>query len=116
MDVSARPPPNGTPLPPGYHLVYFTPGDVEADMGADGTDATFNAPAPFTRRMWAGGRMRWINAGGTGGELRVGHEVLQKTWLVNAVPKRSRDGSEMVLVEVAKEIWAPGGLAIVDER
>lgn len=37
-------PPNGTPLPPGYHLVYFTPGGVESELGLDGTDRTFNAP------------------------------------------------------------------------
>lgn len=42
----------GTPLPPGYHLIYFTPGELERDLGGDGSDRTFNPPAPFTRRMW----------------------------------------------------------------
>ncbi|ROV99922.1 hypothetical protein VMCG_06162 [Cytospora schulzeri] len=81
-------PPDGTPLPPGYHLVYFTPAAVEADLSPDGTDRTFNAPAPFVRRMWAGGRMRWT----PGVPLRVGEVVEERTRLVGAVAKRSRVG------------------------
>lgn len=112
----SSPPPAGTPLPPGYHLGYFAPAAAEADLGADGTDRTFNAPAPFSRRMWAGGAMRWAPAGG-GGLLRVGDAVEERTRLVGAEAKRSRGGGgEMVLVEVEKEFWGPGGLALVDRR
>lgn len=112
LDVSSAPPPPGTPLPPGYHLVYFCPAAVEAELGADGTDKSFNAPAPFSRRMWAGGEMRW--AGGV--PLRVGDEVEERTRLASAAAKRGRDGREMVLVGVEKEFWGPGGLALVDKR
>lgn len=35
---------------------------------------------------------------------------------MGATPKKSRDGSEMVLVEVDKEFWGPKGLALVDRR
>ncbi|KAI1421905.1 hypothetical protein F5Y12DRAFT_662622 [Xylaria sp. FL1777] len=113
LDVAARTPPDGTVVPPGYHLVYFTPAGVEDELGADGTDVSWNAPAPFTRRMWAGGRMKW-----EGGDvrLRVGDEVEERTRLLSAAPKRSRDGGEMVLVRVLKEFWGPRGLALVDER
>lgn len=52
LDVTQGSAPVGTPLPPGYHLVYFTPSDLEIDLGPDGSDRTFNPPAPFTRRMW----------------------------------------------------------------
>ena len=51
LDVAKDAPPAGTPVPPGYHLVYFTPPFVEAELGPDGTDKSFNPPAPFTRRM-----------------------------------------------------------------
>ncbi|KAH8668510.1 hypothetical protein BX600DRAFT_538463 [Xylariales sp. PMI_506] len=111
LSVAADPPPPGTPLPPGYHLVYFTPDGVESELGSDGTDRTFNSPAPFTRRMWAGGRMRWANP-----LLRVGDVAEERTRLLSATPKRSRDGSEMVLVDVEKEFWGPEGLAVVDQR
>ncbi|KAI3401744.1 hypothetical protein diail_9408 [Diaporthe ilicicola] len=112
LDVTERAPPRGTPLPPGYHLVYFLPAGLEADLGADGTDRTFNAPAPFSRRMWAGGRMAWKKEAA----LRVGDEAEERTRLVGAAAKRSRDGSEMVLVDVEKELWGPQGLALVDRR
>lgn len=112
LDLTLGCPPAGTPVPPGYHLVYFTPSELEEDLGADGTDRTFNAPAPFTRRMWAGGQMRWND----GTELRVGEQVEEHTKLLSAVAKKSRDGSEMVLVEVNKEFWGERGLALVDQR
>lgn len=114
VDVSEAAPPVGTPLPPGYHLVYFTPNGVESELGPDGTDVSFNAPAPFTRRMWAGGRMRWPKS--VEDALRVGDEAEERTKLINATPKTSRSAGEMVLVEVEKEIWTPRGLAISDRR
>ncbi|KAF4468674.1 mesaconyl-C4 hydratase [Fusarium albosuccineum] len=110
-DVSEQAPVAGTPVPEGYHLAYFTPNGTEADLGADGTDKTFNASAPFTRRMWAGGKMTWTDA-----PLRVGDEVEEKTRLLSAVPKKSRSAGEMVLVEVEKEFWGPKGLAVTDRR
>lgn len=108
----------GTEIPRGHHLVYFTPADVESELSSDGSDAAFNAPWPFSRRMWAGGRMRWLDGAVDGKDvvLRVGDEVEERTMLVNAAPKKSRDGSEMVLVNVEKEFWGPRGLALVDER
>jgi hypothetical protein len=118
-DVSELPPPTGTPVPPGYHLVYFTSNGVETELGADGTDRTFNAPAPFTRRMWAGGKMVWPAAGDASSAsplLRVGDEVEERTRLLSATPKKSKSVGEMVLVEVEKEIWGPRGLAMVDQR
>ncbi|EFQ35625.1 uncharacterized protein GLRG_10769 [Colletotrichum graminicola M1.001] len=112
QDVSADAPVQGTPLPPGYHLVYFTPAGVESELGMDGSDKTFNAPTPFTRRMWAGGRMQFPE----GIALKVGEEVEERTRLVAATPKRSRSGDEMVLVNVEKEFWGRDGLAVKDQR
>ncbi|KAI1871431.1 uncharacterized protein JN550_004425 [Neoarthrinium moseri] len=112
LDISEDAPPAGTPLPRGYHLVYFTPGGLEPELGPDGTDRTFNSPAPFTRRMWAGGRMRWD----AHNQLRVGELAEERTRLLSAAPKRSRDGSEMVLVDVEKQFWNEKGLALVDQR
>lgn len=113
LDVTGAPPPAGTPLPPGYHLVYLSPAGLECELGADGTDRTFNAAAPFSRRMWAGGRMSWPRGAAP---LRVGDEAEERTRLVGAAAKRGRDGAEMVLVDVEKEFWGPGGLALVDRR
>ncbi|KAG9255497.1 putative cytoplasmic protein [Emericellopsis atlantica] len=117
LDTLNRPtgdvtPANGTPIPPGYHLVYFTPTDAETSLGRDGTDKTFNAPAPFTRRMWAGGTMRWD----ADADLRVGDEVTEITRLVSATPKKSSSVGEMVVVEVEKEFVGSRGRALRDRR
>ncbi|KAK4081208.1 uncharacterized protein Triagg1_2740 [Trichoderma aggressivum f. europaeum] len=104
--------PAGTPVPPAYHLVYFTPDDLEAELGADGSDRTFNAPAPFTRRMWAGGHMKFEK----NNPLRVGEEAEEHTKLISAVAKASRSAGEMVLVEVEKKMYGSQGLALVDTR
>lgn len=112
VDVTHTPPRRGTPVPPGYHLVYFTPADLESSLGPDGTDQTYNAPPPFTRRMWAGGNMLFE----TGNQLSVGDEVTEHTTLTQAQPKRGRDGTDMIFVEVLKEFSNAKGLALVDKR
>ncbi|KAF5020864.1 hypothetical protein F66182_7119 [Fusarium sp. NRRL 66182] len=111
-DISEHPPSTGTPVPPGYHLVYFTPNGTESELGADGSDTTFNASAPFTRRMWAGGKMTWAKDV----PLCVGDYVEERTKLLSATPKKSKTVGEMVLVDVEKEFWTPKGLALTDRR
>lgn len=109
IDVSSRAPPPGTPIPPGYHLVYFTPNGLESELGADGSDKTYNAPDPFSRRMWAGGKMKWT------GELKVGEEAEERTRLVSATAKKSKSAGELILVEVQKEIETKSG-KVADTR
>lgn len=113
-ELCHSPPPAGTPLPPCYHLAYFTPAQVEQDLGADGTDTTFNPPSPFTRRMWAGGELEWVAGEGQG--LRVGQQVTETTALVSSAGKRTRAGEEMVVVGVEKKFENEYGVAVIDRR
>lgn len=107
-------PENGTPLPAGYHLAYFTPAQVEAHLGRDGTDTTFNPPRPFTRRMWAGGELEWT--GGDINRLKVGQKVTEVTKLVSSVGKKTRGGEEMIVVGVEKTYENEHGIALIDKR
>lgn len=111
-------PPSGTPVPPGYHLVYFTPGFLETELGADGTDASYNPDAPFTRRMWAGGEVGWPrDSQGNPNLLRVGQEVQETTRVLSAEPKIvKKTGEEMIVVGVEKEFANEHGVSIVDRR
>ncbi|KAL3494908.1 hypothetical protein BJX62DRAFT_233878 [Aspergillus germanicus] len=108
----------GTLLPPGYHLVYFTPAFLETELGADGTDASYNPSHPFTRRMWAGGEVSWPRDGsGRANPLRVGQRVTETTRVLSAEPKVVRKtGEEMIVVGVEKEFANEGGVAVVDRR
>lgn len=112
--TSYSPPPDGTPVPPGYHLVYFTPSIVEAELGADGTDRTVNPLSPFTRRMWAGGELHWTQD--PNALLRVGQTVRETTKLLSAEPKKLKSGGEMLVVGVEKTFENSKGVALVDKR
>ncbi|KAF2023855.1 hypothetical protein EK21DRAFT_80006 [Setomelanomma holmii] len=112
--TSFTPPQNGTPIPPGYHLVYFTPNIVESELGLDGTDRTVNPLAPFTRRMWAGGELIWTQDPSS--LLRVGQEVRETTTLLSAEPKKLKSGGEMLVVGVKKTFTNESGVALVDKR
>ncbi|RAK97862.1 putative C6 transcription factor [Aspergillus ibericus CBS 121593] len=110
--------PPDTPLPAGYHLVYFTPAFLENDLGADGTDTSYNPASPFTRRMWAGGEVHWPRGiDGKPNYLRVGQDVQETTTVLSAEPKIVRKtGEEMIVVGVEKELRNEYGVAVLDRR
>lgn len=118
LSNNTTPPPAGTPLPPGYHLVYFTPAFQETELGADGTDVSYNPAAPFTRRMWAGGEVCWPRGeGGQVNPLRVGQEVTETTRVLSAEAKTvKKTGEEMIVVGVEKEFRNGEGVAVLDRR
>ncbi|KAF1943848.1 hypothetical protein EJ02DRAFT_117690 [Clathrospora elynae] len=111
---SFNPPLEGTPVPPGYHLVYFTPSIIESELGLDGTDRTVNPLSPFTRRMWAGGELTWTQD--RNALLRVGQEVRETTKLLSAEPKKLKNGGEMLVVGVEKTFLNNHGIALTDKR
>ncbi|RHZ51485.1 hydroxyacyl-thioester dehydratase HTD2 [Aspergillus thermomutatus] len=108
----------GTPLPAGYHLAYFTPAFLESELGADGTDISYNPESPFTRRMWAGGEVQWPRGpDGKPNPLRVGQEIQETTRVLSAEPKIVRKtGEEMIVVGVEKEFRNEHGVAVLDRR
>jgi hydroxyacyl-ACP dehydratase HTD2-like protein with hotdog domain len=112
--TSNNPPPVGTAVPPGYHLVYFTPSIVESELGLDGTDQTVNPLSPYTRRMWAGGELQWTQDSNS--LLRVGQEIRETTRLLSAEPKKLKSGGEMLVVGVEKTFENEKGIALVDKR
>lgn len=107
-------PKHGTPVPPGHHLVYFTPSIIESELGLDRTDRTVNPLSPFTRRMWAGGELTWTQDPSL--LLRVGQEVQETTRLISAEPKKLKSGGEMLVVGVEKTFEHDKGVALVDKR
>ena len=112
--VEEKAPPTGTPLPPGYHLVYFTPSFLETELGLDGTDRSANPLHPFTRRMWAGGDLQWSKDPER--LLRIGQTVTETTRILSAEPKRTKASNEMIVVGVEKQFENKNGIALVDKR
>ncbi|KAI9713932.1 MAG: hypothetical protein M1820_000662 [Bogoriella megaspora] len=114
VSIAESPPAIGTPVPPGYHLVYFLPTILEKDLGADGTDRTVNPLSPFTRRMWAGGELEWSQEPEK--LLRVGQTVEEATNVLSAEPKKLKSGGEMIVVGVEKRFENENGIALIDRR
>ncbi|KAF2274059.1 uncharacterized protein EI97DRAFT_435430 [Westerdykella ornata] len=115
VSIADSPPADGTPLPPGYHLVYFTPAILEQDLGRDGTDRTVNPIAPYTRRMWAGGELKWSQDPSS--FLRVGQTIQETTKLLSAVSKKLKTGADMLVVGVEKTYTTEeGDVALIDNR
>ncbi|OBT53573.1 hypothetical protein VE04_05982 [Pseudogymnoascus sp. 24MN13] len=48
LRIDSKPPPQGTPLPPGYHLAYFTPSGCEQELGRDGTITRDHCQSPVS--------------------------------------------------------------------
>jgi hydroxyacyl-ACP dehydratase HTD2-like protein with hotdog domain len=113
-------PATGTPIPPAYHWIYFTPAQLPGILGLDGTDASFNPDSPFTRRMWAGGYVEWPGADPSTSQnhfLQVGDTVTETTKLLSCVPKVMKDGNAMLVVGVEKQYHdGKDNLCLIDRR
>lgn len=106
------PPQAGAPLGYGHHLVFFHPRNPESALRSDGTDVSFCPPEPFTRRMWAGGRMVWKRP------LYVG-DMAAAVSTIHAVEKKGIEtGTPMVFVKQRIEYSAAGikEVCIEEER
>jgi 3-methylfumaryl-CoA hydratase len=97
MDDAARmKDPALSPLPAGWHWLYFNPMEVQSRLGEDGHPARgdFLPPVELPRRMWAGSRLEWIRA------FTLGSDVEKASEIIKISRKFGRSG-EMVFVTVA---------------
>ncbi|KAJ7452394.1 hypothetical protein B0H11DRAFT_2073235 [Mycena galericulata] len=112
--IYAEPRPSA-PVGYGWHLAFFHARTPESLLSPDGTDGAveFGPPEPFTRRMWASGRMSW-NASHP---LLVG-EKATSTSIFGSVEKKGFDtGNPMVFVTQKIDITNPTGqTSITEER
>ena len=103
----------GTALPPLWHWLYFLPQARQSEIGPDGHPRRggFLPPAPLPRRMWAGGRLRWLPAN----PLRVGDAVQRVSTIASVVGKAGRSG-DLLFVTVKHEVHNANGLALTEEH
>jgi 3-methylfumaryl-CoA hydratase len=101
----------GDPVPPLWSWLYFLPVDKESDLGPDGhaERGGFLPPVPLPRRMWAGGRLRFLR------DLRVGSAITRTSRILDVQAKRGRSGP-LVVVVVSHEISDAAGLLITEEH
>ncbi len=102
---------DGTPIPPGWHWVFFAAIAARADLGRDGhpKPGGFLPATGHPRRMWAGSRLRWH------GQVRAGNSLRRDSTIVSCTEKAGRTGS-MVLVTVAHRLHADEHLVLEEEH
>jgi 3-methylfumaryl-CoA hydratase len=101
----------GTPIPAGWHWLYFLEAKPASELGDDGhpRKGGFLPPVPLPRRMWAGGRIEFLRP------LSVGEAVTRDSEIVSVEPKSGRTG-DLVFVTVRHTIRTAGVAGIVEEH
>jgi 3-methylfumaryl-CoA hydratase len=102
-----------TVLPPLWHWLYFLPKQRQSEIGPDGHPKRggFLPPVPLPRRMWAGGRLRWLPQN----PLRVGDAVQRRSSIASVTHKAGRTG-DLLFVLVKHEVHNDKGLALMEEH
>ncbi|KAF8921258.1 hypothetical protein CPB85DRAFT_1270033 [Mucidula mucida] len=103
-----------TALGYGHHFAFFNPRIPEALLGPDGTDSEFGPPEPFTRRMWAGGKMNWNNDK----PLLVGHKANSTMTVASVLKKGFERGKPKVFVtkRIALTMEGSSEPSVVEDR
>ena len=101
----------GTALPPLWHWLYFTPLTRHSELGEDGhaKRGGFLPAVPLPRRMWAGGRLEFLQP------LRVGETVTRVSSIKDVSIKQGRSGA-LVFVCVKHDFQTAQGLALSEEH
>ena len=101
----------GDPLPPGWHWTCFHQAVPRSALADDGHErrGDFLPPVPLERRMWAGGRLRFLRP------LRIGSSV-QRVSTVRSIEEKEGRAGPLVFVTVEHRILADGGVAVKEEQ
>src|SRR5690606_15881644 len=101
----------GSPVPAGWHWIFFLEARPPSELGSDGHPKRggFLPPVPLPRRMWAGGRLEFLRP------LTVGDSIARESEIVSVEPKSGRSGS-LVFVTVRHVVSGSAGTAIIEEQ
>lgn len=102
---------HGSPVPNGWHWIFFLEAKPASELGSDGHPKRggFLPPVPLPRRMWAGGRLEFIQP------LKIGDSISRESEIVSVEPKTGRSGT-LVFVTVRHTVKAAGAIAIVEDQ
>lgn len=103
----------GTALPPLWHWLYFLPQHRQSELGPDGhaKRGGFLPPVPLPRRMWAGGRLQWMQDN----RLVVG-DAVQRISRIESVTRKAGRTGDLLFVLVKHEVHNAKGLALTEEH
>jgi 3-methylfumaryl-CoA hydratase len=101
----------GEALPLLHHWLYFWDVKPPEGLGPDGHPARggFLPPVQLPRRMWAGGRLKFLQP------LRLGERVTRTSTILKVEAKSGRSG-DLVFVTVEHRLAGADGLAVIEEQ
>ena len=102
---------NGERLPPLWHWIYFLAGLPSAELGRDGHPARggFLPPVPLPNRMWAGGRVSFVQP------LVIGSTGRKESSILSVDHKRGRSVN-LVFVTVMHQLKSLAGELLIREE
>ncbi|MFP6559040.1 MaoC family dehydratase N-terminal domain-containing protein [Paraburkholderia sp. B3] len=105
-----RPAPQAV-LPPLWHWFHFLQAAPRSQQGPDGHPRRggFLPPVPLPRRMWAGGRLRFL------APVKIGERAVRESTIAAIEDKTGRSG-RLVFVTVQHCISMAGELCIEEEQ
>ena len=111
LDRDELDPQAGDPVPPAGHWIYFNPCAKAVEIGPDGhaKRGGFLPPVDLPRRMWAGGRINWLN------QLQVDDTVMRTSTIADVNYKAGKSG-DLVFVLVEHQYSGSHGVCIVEEQ
>ncbi len=101
----------GDDLPLLHHWLYFWNVLPAAALGPDGHPATggFLPPVPLPRRMWAGGRVKFI------APLLMG-ELVTKLSTIKSITAKSGKSGDLIFVTVEHRVSGANGIALIEQQ
>jgi len=111
LGIDLSPVEEGDELPPMWHWLFFLPAVHRSGLGSDGHPkrGEFLPPVALPRRMFAGGRTRFIKP------LRIG-EVGRRIGTVTSIAEKDGRSGRLTFVTARYEISTGGEAAIVEEQ
>lgn len=103
--------PDGAPIPPSAHWLYFRAVAPSNKIGRDGHAAKgeFLPPIDLPRRMWAGGRLRVI------APLRIGDKAT-KTSTIESISAKQGSTGPLAIVTVRYDMAVDGDLRLTEHH
>ncbi|GAB3626887.1 acyl-CoA dehydrogenase [Pandoraea terrae] len=107
----AEAPGTGDPLPHLWHWIFFRPTVRQSKIATDGhpEKGGFLPDLGLPRRMWAGGRLRFLCP------LKIGAAITRESRILDVSEKEGRSG-KLAFVTVKHQIFNADALAIEEEQ
>lgn len=101
----------GDVLPLLHHWLYFWNVQPPVALGTDGHPAKggFLPPVPLPRRMWAGGRVTFLQP------LILG-DLVTRVSTIQKIEAKSGKSGDLVFVTVQHALSGPHGVAVIEEQ